>query len=77
MTIRREELSSFHERQLSPAEAAAYLDAPVTEVERAEIRALVSWFLRRYPTPVERFAYVRRAYRRWQRSKGIAAERPI
>ena len=27
--------------------------------------SLVRWFMRRYPTPGERLAYARRAYRRW------------
>jgi hypothetical protein len=73
MTVRREDLSSFHDRQLAPDEAAAYLDAAITQAEREDVRALVQWFLRRYPAPADRLAYVRRAYKRWQRSKGIAA----
>ena len=31
----------------------------------ADTRALVRWFTRRYPTPAERFAYIRRARARW------------
>jgi hypothetical protein len=61
------------ERRLSPAEARAYLDAPLTEAERENARALVAWFCRRYPAPLDRLAYVRRAYARWQRTLGIAA----
>lgn len=63
---------TFHDRTLEPAEARAYLDAPVTDAERNEVLALVRWFERRYPTPAERLAYVRRTYARWQRTQGIA-----
>lgn len=61
-------------RRLSPSEARAYLEAPLTEAEREDARALVAWFCRRYPTPLDRLAYVRRAYARWERMRGIAAE---
>ncbi len=54
------------ERRLSPEEAAAYLAVPVSDAERADARALVAWFRRRYPTDAERLTYARRAYRRWQ-----------
>jgi len=59
------DLGSFHERTLGPAEAREYLEAPITPAERDEVLALVRWFRRRYPTPADRLAYVRRAYRRW------------
>jgi hypothetical protein len=39
---------------------------PIGPDEREGILALVAWFRRRYPTPAERLAYIRRAYRRWQ-----------
>ena len=55
------------ERELSIEEIQAVLSTPVEEEERAEILALVAWFRRRYPTPKDRLAYVRRAYRRWRR----------
>lgn len=51
-------------RTLSVAEFDAYVGAPISERERAEILALVDWFRRRYPTPAARFAYARRAFRR-------------
>ena len=73
MTSRREEFSSFSDRRLDPAEARAYLDAPVTDAERDEVLALVHWFKRRYATPLDRLAYVRRAYARWQQTLGIGA----
>jgi hypothetical protein len=67
------DLESFRDRTLGPAEARAYLEAPITPAERDEVLALVRWFQRRYPTPAERLAYVRRAYARWRRTLGIGA----
>jgi hypothetical protein len=66
-------LASAHNRTLGPAEARAYLEAPITQAERDDVLALVRWFERRYPTPAERLAYVRRAYARWRRTMGIGA----
>lgn len=40
---------------------------PIDDIEREHVRQLVTWFTRRYRTPAERLAYVRRAYRRWTR----------
>ena len=57
---------ALSERQLSAEEVEAALRTPITDQEREEILELVSWFRRRYPTPADRLAYVRRAYRRWQ-----------
>jgi hypothetical protein len=57
------------DRQVTAAEAAAYLAAPISDAERDEAVALIRWFRRRYPTGAERLAYVRRAYRRWTRSR--------
>lgn len=75
MTPNPVDLRSFHDRALGPAEAREYLDAPITQAERDEVLALVRWFQRRYPTPAERLAYVRRAYARWRRTLGIRASR--
>jgi hypothetical protein len=54
------------ERQLSPEEVRAALAVPLGGLEEEKSRALIRWFRRRYPTPAERLAYARRAYRRWQ-----------
>jgi hypothetical protein len=62
------------DRVLGSAEARAYLEAPITDAERADVLALVHWFQRRYATPAERLAYVRRAYARWQRTRGTGTE---
>ena len=63
-----ERLHELAERRLSREEVEAALAIPLGAEERREILSLVSWFTRRYPTPAERLAYVRRAYRRWHRS---------
>ena len=62
----RARLAREADRPLDPAEAAAYLAAPVTDAERDEVLSLVRWFRRRYPSPAERLAYARRAYLRWR-----------
>jgi hypothetical protein len=51
---------------LSADEVEAALRTPIGDREREETLELVAWFRRRYPTPADRLAYVRRAYRRWQ-----------
>ncbi len=55
------------ERRLSPEEVEARLRVPLGDDERRDILSLIDWFCRRYPTPAERLAYARRAYRRWTR----------
>jgi hypothetical protein len=64
---------AFAARTLDPLAAQAYLEAPITTEERVGVVALVRWFSRRYPAPIDRLAYVRRAYARWRRTLGIAA----
>ncbi len=59
---------ALSERALSAEEVRAAMAAPIGELEREEARSLIRWFRRRYPTPVERLAYARRAYRRWTRA---------
>jgi len=53
------------ERRLSAEEFDAYVNAPMSEDERREILDSVAWFTRRYPTPGERLAAARLAYKRW------------
>jgi len=55
------------DRVLSAEEVKAYLDAPVSDRERQDVRDLVRWFRGRYPTGAERLAYIRIAYARWKR----------
>ena len=49
------------ERRLSRKELDAYVNAPMSPEELHGIHELIDWFTRRYPTPAERLAYVRRA----------------
>ena len=63
-------LRAWSERRLTAEEARTWLSVPIGEDERADVLSLVTWFRRRYPTPAERLAYVRRAYARWQRVHG-------
>ena len=65
-------ITSYYERRLGPEEVRAYLDAPVSDFEREEALGLIRWFRRRYPTPAERLAYVRRASKRSRANRGIA-----
>lgn len=58
------------DRIVTSDEARRYIDAPITLEERDAVRALCDWFIRRYPTPLDRLAYVRRAYARWQTGGG-------
>lgn len=60
-------------RTLNAEEARRYLDAPITDAERDGILELARWFRRRYAAPAARLAYVRRAFARWHRTRGIAA----
>ena len=75
MSTDPDHLLALQNRRLSPAEAREYLDAPMSDAEREQLHELVAWFQRRYPSPLERLAYVRRAYARWQRTRGLASER--
>lgn len=55
---------------VTPEEAEAYLRTPVTDDERAGVLEQVRWFRRRYPTGLDRLAYVARAIARWRPRSG-------
>lgn len=40
--------------------------------EGEEMRAFMAWFVRRYPTPLERLRYTTRKYKEWSSTRGIA-----
>jgi hypothetical protein len=69
------EIRRLAERRLSPQEFAALVEAPIDADERERMQALIDWFCRRYPTPLERLAYIRRAARRWIATQGAAHQR--
>lgn len=57
------------DRVLDAEEFNRQLAIPIGEAEEDEARSLIRWFRRRYPTPAERLAYCRRAYRRWAQAQ--------
>jgi hypothetical protein len=65
----RAELEAREERRLSPEEFAARVATPWTEQEREDFAALVAWFNRRYPTPIERLQATRHLMTQWQRNR--------
>jgi hypothetical protein len=64
------EVKAIAERQLGPEEFERRVNAPMAPEERAELEELIDWLQRRYPTPADRLAYVRRAGARWLRRSG-------
>jgi hypothetical protein len=60
-----EAVRTLLDRTLPATEFQRLLAIPLTDAERDDTRVLVRWFTRRYPTPAERFAYIRRARARW------------
>lgn len=65
-------IRALSERVLSAEEVRAALAVPLGQAEEEAARSLIRWFRKRYPTPGERLAYVRRAYRRWQAATSSA-----
>jgi len=59
-----ESIRAQAERRLTAEEFDAYVSAPMSPEEKESIRELIEWFTTRYPTALERLAYVRRACRR-------------
>lgn len=66
----RERIREIAERRLTPDELRAALAIPIGPEEEERTQELIRWFRRRYPTPADRLAYVRRAYRRWSAQAG-------
>lgn len=55
-------------RTVSADELHHELARPIGEAEREDVLSLFRWFTRRYRSAEARLAYVRHAYRRWQRT---------
>jgi hypothetical protein len=53
-------------RRLSRRELERALQIPIGEDEARNTLRLIRWFSRRYPTAIERLAYIRRAHKRWR-----------
>ena len=64
-----ERVRQWTEREVSAQEVRQALERPLDDREREDVLTLVRWFRRRYPTGIERLAYVRRAYSRWTASR--------
>jgi hypothetical protein len=62
----RERIAALTERRVSAEEVRRAVEDPIPASERADVLSLVRWFTRRYPSPADRLAYVRRAYARWR-----------
>jgi hypothetical protein len=60
-----EKATRLAEQPLSAEEYRHRASIPIGDAEREEILSLIRWFRRRYPTALDRLAYVRRAYARW------------
>jgi hypothetical protein len=64
----RAELEAWEERRLTAEEFLARVNAPWTEREREDFEALHAWFVRRYPTPVDRLRAARHLAEQWRRT---------
>jgi hypothetical protein len=65
----RAELEAWEARRLSPEEFAARVAVPWTDWEREDFAALVAWFNRRYPTPLDRLRATRHLAAQWERNR--------
>jgi hypothetical protein len=61
------ELAAAEEMAMSVEAYEQRMAVPPSEDEVEELAELVRWFVGRYPTAKERFAYVRRKYAEWTR----------
>ncbi len=61
----RARLRALHEAPLPREEFLRRLAIPLSDEERAATLELVRWFRRRYPTPLARLAWARRAHKRF------------
>ena len=61
----RAKIKALAEQPLPLHEWQRRLAIPLSPEEIEHTQTLVRWFCRRYPTVGERFAYVRRACKRW------------
>jgi hypothetical protein len=53
-------------RTLSRKQIEKALQLPISAQEYADKQELITWFNTRYPTTIERLAYIRRAHLRWR-----------
>lgn len=76
--MKRQELSPLiaeeQERAVTLDEYQRRMAVRPTDEEQAEFADLVRWFVKRYPTVKERFAYVNRKYAEWTRNPPAKVE---
>jgi hypothetical protein len=65
----RAQLANLANRRLSDEEWRAQSAIPLSPEEVEHTLSLVRWFRTRYPDPLSRLAYARRAYKRWTHGK--------
>lgn len=61
------------EEKLATAEFDRLVRAAIAELdgpEGDEMRSLMAWFVRRYPTPLDRLRYSTRKHKEWSRTRG-------
>ena len=72
----RSEVDALYEKRLPPGEFEARFQRAVEYMkgdQGNEIREMISWFLRRYPDPLDRLRYIRRKVVEAGALRGIAA----
>ena len=70
--MKDEHVAEFHDR-LDAAEFERRLSLAIAELDGPEgesLGELIAWFKRRYPTPLDRLRYARRAYEAAVRMRG-------
>ncbi len=66
----RARFAALANRRLTDEEWRAQSEIPLSPEEIEHTLSLVRWFRTRYPDPMSRLAYARRAYARWTRGLG-------
>lgn len=69
------EPNTFYETPLPPEEFEARLRLALADMSGPhgrEIAEYIAWFMRRYPTPLERLTYARRKYNEAMRTLAMA-----
>jgi hypothetical protein len=64
------EVQAIYDAELPPEEALKLLRRELDdEVAMAEVEAHIAWFVRRYPTALDRLRYAERMRRAWTRER--------
>jgi hypothetical protein len=60
-------IAEISERRMTSEAFEELVAMPWAEGEREDLRDHIAWFMRRYPSPLERLRWVRRHYQQWSR----------